>query len=254
VQRVEVGIAIHSQDDGLAVDDELLSIFQRSLNDPWEAFCPSWPPRLISRTRSPLRSTRTRAVAVVLDLGEPLGTGRNFGGGDRDAACAVDRPIESILRIWAESYTEGHELDAPDLDLGRGHCGCPREDVANAGLARSDGLDRGACPEATGSSRPGLSRRALHPAITHRLDGLLVAIELRPHVSAAMATGSADEPRLNVGQPEIIGPAVAADRKRMAAAIVGAVDQQPTNALVAHVGERDFLRARDVARLPFDVG
>ena len=49
-------------------------------------------------------------------------------------------------------------------------------------------------------------------------------------------------------------PAVTADRKRMAAAIVGAVNQQPTNALVAHVGERDFCGARDVTRLPFDVG
>jgi hypothetical protein len=49
-------------------------------------------------------------------------------------------------------------------------------------------------------------------------------------------------------------PAVTADRKRMAAAIVGAVNQQPTNVLVAHVANAIFRGARDVTRLPFDVG
>jgi hypothetical protein len=39
------------------------------------------------------------------------------------------------------------------------------------------------------------------------------------HISAAMAAGCAGETRLNVGQPDIIRPAVAADRDGMAAAI-----------------------------------
>src|SRR6516164_2259633 len=96
---------------------------------------------------------------------EPLGTGRNFGGGDRDAELVLrcGQAYRVDFANLAKSYTEGHELDAPDLDLGRSDCGCPRKGVANACLARSDSLDRGACPEATGSSWPGLSRRALHP-------------------------------------------------------------------------------------------
>jgi hypothetical protein len=58
---------------------------------------------------------------------------------------AVDRPIESILRIWAETYTGGHELDGPDVDLGRGDGGCRLEGVATiACLARGDDRDRGA--------------------------------------------------------------------------------------------------------------
>jgi len=81
---------------------------------------------------------------------------------------AVDMSIESILRILAESYTEGHELDGPDRDLGRGDGSCRLEGVATITcLARSDGRNRGAGPEAIGSSWSGLSRRALYPAITH---------------------------------------------------------------------------------------
>ena len=58
-----------------------------------------------------------------------------------------------------------------------------------------------------------------------------------------MAAGSADEPGLNVGQPGIIWPVVAVNRNRMAAAVVSAIDQQPTHALFAHVGKGDFGRA-----------
>jgi len=46
-----------------------------------------------------------------------------------------------------------------------------------------------------------------------------------------MAAGCANETRLNVGQPGVIRPAVTADRNRMAAAIVRAIDQQAANAL-----------------------
>jgi hypothetical protein len=48
---------------------------------------------------------------------------------------------------------------------------------------------------------------------------------------------------LNVGQPQIIGPAIGADRDRVAALVIGAVHQDATNAHVAHLGERDLLRA-----------
>jgi hypothetical protein len=47
---------------------------------------------------------------------------------------------------------------------------------------------------------------------------------------------------LNVGQPQI-GPVIAADRARTAAAIVGAIDQHAANAHVAHFAEGDLLRA-----------
>jgi hypothetical protein len=40
----------------------------------------------------------------------------------------------------------------------------------------------------------------------------------------------ADEARLDVGQPEIIGPLIGADRDRMAAPVIGAIDQETANA------------------------
>ena len=56
-----------------------------------------------------------------------------------------------------------------------------------------------------------------------------------------MAAGCANETRLNVGQPGVIRPAVNADRNRMTAAIVRAVDQQAANALGAQAKERQDL-------------
>jgi len=41
---------------------------------------------------------------------------------------------------------------------------------------------------------------------------------------------------LNVGQPDIVGPAIAADGNRMAAAMVGAVHQNAAHAHVAILG------------------
>jgi len=46
-----------------------------------------------------------------------------------------------------------------------------------------------------------------------------------------------------VGQPKVIGPGVAADGDRVAAAEVGAVDQDTADTHVAHLGKGDFLRA-----------
>ena len=81
---------------------------------------------------------------------------------------AVDRPIESISRIWAESYTQEHERDSPDRDLGRCDGSCRLEGVATiACLARSDGRNRGAGPETTSSSTPDLSQWACSLAMVN---------------------------------------------------------------------------------------
>jgi len=67
---------------------------------------------------------------------------------------------------------------------------------------------------------------------------------------AKLAAGTTDEPRLYVGQPEIIGPAITADRNRMAAAVVSAVNQHATHALGSHVGKGDFGRAGGLGHGP----
>ena len=68
-------------------------------------------------------------------------------------------------------------------------------------------------------------------------------VEIRPHVGAALAAGLAHETMLYVGRAKVIGPLIAADRDRVAAAVVGSIDQEPAHAHVAHVAERDLLRA-----------
>jgi hypothetical protein len=69
---------------------------------------------------------------------------------------------------------------------------------------------------------------------------LSVPIEIRPHVGAAMTAGLANELRLDIGQPGIIGPAIATDRNRVTATINSAVHEQPTHAHVAHLGKDDL--------------
>jgi hypothetical protein len=64
-----------------------------------------------------------------------------------------------------------------------------------------------------------------------------------PHVRAASATSLAGKPRLEIGKPDIIGPSIAADRCRVAATIIGAIDQETAHASGAHLCEGDFLRA-----------
>ena len=73
--------------------------------------------------------------------------------------------------------------------------------------------------------------------------GGLVCREERPDIGAAVAAGLAGELRLKIGQPHVIGPSVCADRDRMTAAVVCAVNQQAAHAGRAHFRECDFLRA-----------
>jgi hypothetical protein len=81
-------------------------------------------------------------------------------------------------------------------------------------------------------------RPVLASTIPHHCRRCLIPIEIRSHISATVAAGATDESRLYVGQPDIIGPTVAADCERMAAAIVSAVDQQPTDAPVRACRQR----------------
>jgi hypothetical protein len=69
---------------------------------------------------------------------------------------------------------------------------------------------------------------------------LLRPIEIGPEIGALDPARLTNEQRLEIGQA--IRPAIADDRNPMAALVVGAVDQQATNAHLAHFTQRDFLR------------
>jgi hypothetical protein len=66
-------------------------------------------------------------------------------------------------------------------------------------------------------------------------------MKIRPDIRAALAASLTGEARLDVGQPGIIRPAVAADRGPMAAPEIRAIDQEAANAGGAHFGEGDLL-------------
>jgi len=54
--------------------------------------------------------------------------------------------------------------------------------------------------------------------------------KIRPHIRAPLAAGAADEVRLDIGQPDIIVPSLGADRDRVAALVIRAVDQNADQA------------------------
>jgi hypothetical protein len=68
-------------------------------------------------------------------------------------------------------------------------------------------------------------------------------LPIGPDIRAAPAASFADKPRLELGQPDVIRPSVAADRCPMAALVIRAIDQETANAGRAHFGEGDFLLA-----------
>jgi len=71
--------------------------------------------------------------------------------------------------------------------------------------------------------------------------GLFFPMEVRADIRAPLAAGLAGEAKLDIGQPNIIGPSVAADRRPMAALIIRAIDQETANASGAHFSEGDLL-------------
>jgi hypothetical protein len=75
-------------------------------------------------------------------------------------------------------------------------------------------------------------------------------MKVRPDVSTSLAADFADEPRLDIRKSHVIGPLVRADRDRMAALIIRAVDQDPAHVSVAHLSEGYFLRASKGGHAP----
>ena len=72
--------------------------------------------------------------------------------------------------------------------------------------------------------------------ICAHLNGRKLAPDIRP----ALAAGRADEAVRDVGQPDVIGPLVCGHRDRMAAPVIGAIDQHvAADAHLAHFAEGD---------------
>ena len=77
------------------------------------------------------------------------------------------------------------------------------------------------------------------PCWARRAPALLPA-KLRPHVGTAAAADLTDKPVLDVGQPDIVAPAVGVRFDVMGAAMIAAVDQLIAYAGGAHLAEGDF--------------
>ena len=66
-------------------------------------------------------------------------------------------------------------------------------------------------------------------------------MKMRPHVGAAPAAASQMETHLVTGQPNVVRPSIAADRRAVATTKIRAVDQEAAHAGGAHLGEGDLL-------------
>jgi len=71
-----------------------------------------------------------------------------------------------------------------------------------------------------------------------------IPVEVRPDVSASPSAGFAHEPWFEIGEPDVIRPLVRADRDRVAAMMVRAIDQHAANASGRHFSEGDFPTGR----------
>jgi hypothetical protein len=105
---------------------------------------------------------------------------------------------------------------------------------AARGVSRSEG-EKSVRPDRSGGTRT--------LPIAHRRDRRLVPMKVRPNIGPSLAAGLAEEARLEVGQPHVVSPFVRADRNRVAAFVIRAIDQDATHAGLAHFAEGDFLRA-----------
>src|SRR5438874_12522008 len=67
-------------------------------------------------------------------------------------------------------------------------------------------------------------------------------MKVRPQIGRPCAASLAHEQRFQIGQSDIVWPAVSDDPSPMAAMIIRAIDQQVANTHFAHFTYRDFLR------------
>jgi hypothetical protein len=89
VQRVEIGDAVDSQDDGLTIDDEmLLPVLQRAIDDPREAAAPVVAVAC-EKSHALVLADEDQAVAIVFDLMKPFRPCRHGFAG---------MPIEKVLQ------------------------------------------------------------------------------------------------------------------------------------------------------------
>jgi hypothetical protein len=84
--------------------------------------------------------------------------------------------------------------------------------------------------------------------------GLLFPIEIGTDVGASLAAAPTDEPWLQIGQPDVIGPSVRAHGRPVAAAIIGTVNQETAHASGAHLSEGDLLLAGEGGHAPLKRG
>src|ERR1700737_2316853 len=70
-----------------------------------------------------------------------------------------------------------------------------------------------------------------------RASGLRFPIEIRADIGTFPAASLADKSRLQIGQPDVIRPSIAAGCYRMATLIVRAIDQEATDAGGPHLPE-----------------
>jgi hypothetical protein len=67
--------------------------------------------------------------------------------------------------------------------------------------------------------------------------------EQRPDIGTMVATSLTGELRLEIGKPDMIGPAIGIDDDRMRTPVIAAVDQKPGRAGLPHFPDRDLLGA-----------
>src|SRR6516164_1077053 len=102
--------------------------------------------------------------------------------------------------------------------------------------------------QGTGEEEINAGRRFKFPTASPSSLAPSCPVEIRPYVCTALAADPAGEALLDIGQPGIIGPRIAADRDGAATAVVGAIDQQAAHAMSRISAKVIFCGLADMAQ------
>jgi hypothetical protein len=90
---------------------------------------------------------------------------------------------------------------------------CARQVPDSAGLGHSSLFNFALSPNGIGSSkgrRHPVSGIKLTPSVFGRASGIFLPMEIRADIGALLAAGLAGKQRLDIGQPDVIRPAITA--------------------------------------------
>lgn len=121
-------------------------------------------------------------------------------------------------------------------------CGVQHGCNRRSSLVVKEGVGSPACgrPPRSAPRKAAPSPWSLRVSVPHDCELRVATFKIRPNLGAAITATPADEPRLEIGEPYTVRPAVGVQSNVMAAM---AIDQHAANAHLPHLADGDLARS-----------